>query len=324
MPKNQLQVVVKSVRQLTPRIREYVLAACDGLPLPAADAGAHIALHLPTDEGVLIRHYSLVSGGSSEGRGLYRIAVQRENRPRGSAWVHAHLAVGTRLAVSHPFNHFPLDWRDARSLLIAGGIGITPIVSMARSLAARRRPFNVVYTGRSAPDMAYLDEVRQLTGGQAQIHINDQQGGQSLDLAALLAAQTEGTCVYVCGPGAMIEATHRAAAALGWLPARVRSELFTPPPTGEEVGFELVLQASGKTMTVGPNRSILEAMRAAGLHPLFDCGRGECGLCPLPVLEADGPLQHRDRYLSDDEKVNGNTLCICVSRVCGPRLVLNA
>lgn len=324
MAKNRVNVTVNAVRQLTPRVREYQLAASDGSPLPAADAGAHVALHLQTEDGPLIRHYSLVSTSLGEERGIYRIAVQRENRPRGSAWVHAHLAVGTRLEASHPLNHFPLDRRDPDTLLIAGGIGITPIVSMARSLAARHKQFQLAYTGRSAPDMAYLDDVRQLTDGQAHIHINDQQGGQPLNVSALLAAQPEGTCVYVCGPSTLIEATRHAAVTLGWAPGRVRSELFTPPPTGDEVGFELVLQASGRTLAVGPNQSILEAMTAAGLHPLFDCGRGECGLCPVTVLAAEGPLQHRDRYLSEAERASGDSLCICVSRVRGPRLVLDA
>jgi vanillate O-demethylase ferredoxin subunit len=166
--------------------------------------------------------------------------------------------------------------------------------------------------------------VRQLASERASIRCTGPQGSQRPDLQALLATQPPGTTAYVCGPASMIDSTHQAAAALGWATGRVRSEPFTPPPTGEEVPFELELKKSGLTLQIGQHTSILETMAAAGLHPLFDCRRGECGLCPLPVLHADGPLQHRDSYLSSDEQASGQSLCICVSRVRGPRLVLNA
>lgn len=321
MQKNQLEVVVQSIRTLTGKVREYVLASVDGTPLPTYEAGAHIEMYLVLGDGPITRHYSLVGGC---GQGSYCIAVQRATRQRGSAWLHAHAAVGTRLMVSRPKNHFLLDRRDSKSLLIAGGIGITPVLALLRSLVLRSYPFELLYVGRHEPTMAYLPEVRQLAGERAHIHCTGLQGHQRPDLQALLAAQPPDTTGYVCGPASMINSTHQAAAALGWATGRVRSELFTPPPTGDEVPFELDLKKSGLTLQVGQHTSILEAMTAAGLHPLFDCRRGECGLCPLPVLQADGPLQHRDTYLSSDEKASGQSLCICVSRVRGPRLVLNA
>jgi ferredoxin-NADP reductase len=324
--KNHIDVQVSAVRQLTPRVREFVLTAPNGQPLPAFDAGAHIALYFSTPQGPVVRHYSLVRGPDAAhgSRGAYTIAVQREDRPRGSAYIHAHFAVGTRLAISRPKNNFALNRRDTHSLLIAGGIGITPMLGMVRSLVQRHKPFDMVYAGKRAIDMAYLAELEQLTAGRATIHCSTQRNGVRLDIAALLAKQAAGTSVYVCGPQSMVADTQAAAAALGWAPERIHSELFTPAATGTDVGFELVLQQSGRTLTVGPHTSILEAMTAAGLHPLFDCGRGECGLCPLSVVEAQGTLVHRDRFLSTEEKAAGNTLCICVSRVNGPRLVLAA
>lgn len=326
MATDKVQLVVSAVRQLGPRVRELLLKAPDGSPLPAWEAGAHVELRFDAGDGALVRHYSLVGGDGNDddGRGAWRIAVQRAERARGSAHLHEHVAVGTRLEASHPRNDFRLDRRDGKSLLIAGGIGITPILAMARSLARRRRDFEVVYAGRSRHEMAYAADLEQLAGARVRIHDADRHGGARVDLNTLLAAQPARTTAYVCGPASMIEDCRKAAAASGWDAARVRSELFTPPPTGDEVGFELVLATSGRTIRVGPHSSILEAMTAAGLHPLYGCGRGECGLCPLPVLEADGPLQHRDTYLSGDEKAAGNSLCICVSRVSGPRLVLAA
>lgn len=326
MFKNQIAVVVSAVRQLTPRVREYVLAAADGRSLPNFDAGAHIALYFKMPEGPLVRHYSLVSkrdGDRADGA-TYRIAVQRENRLRGSSYIHDHFDVGTHLKISHPKSQFGLDRRDTKSLLIAGGIGITPILSMAHSLANRHRNFEVIYIGKQAGDMAYLPEVAQLGTGRATIHTTGQCNGKRPALGALLVAQPPGTSVYVCGPSGLVQATQAAAAELGWTPQRIHSELFKPASTSEEVAFSLELRHSGRTLQVGPHTSILEAMTAAGMHPLFDCGRGECGLCPLPVLEADGPLAHHDRFFNDDEKASGKALCICVSRVQGSRLVLAA
>ncbi len=326
MPKKEnMAVVVRAVTPLTPRIREYLLEAEGGGPLPAYEAGSHIELLInPDDIGETVRHYSLVGGTESvdDGRSAYRIAVQREDRARGSAHIHHSLAVGSQLTISPPKNEFRLDHRDSHSLLIAGGIGITPIFAMLRSLAQRRRNFAIAYTGRSRSEMAYVDAVERLAGSNAHIHSNDE--GGMLDLTVLLTAQPAHASVYVCGPAGLIDGVRAAAAALGWDDRRVRSELFTPPPTGDEVSFDVVLKQSGQTIRVGANTSILDALKNAGRHPLFDCRRGECGLCPVSILEADGPLVHRDRYLSSDEKAAGKTLCVCVSRLQGSRLVLDA
>lgn len=326
MPKKQtIPVTVRAITQLTPRIREYVLARADGGPLPAYEAGAHIEVMVsPDSTGDTVRHYSL-SGDTSaagDGRHAWRIAVQREDRARGSAHIHQSLEAGSSLCVSAPKNEFRLDHRDGNSLLIAGGIGITPILAMLRSLVHRKRAFEIAYTGRSRSEMAYVETVQILAGPHAHIHCNDE--GGLFDLKALLAAQPAHTSAYVCGPAGLIDAVRAAAAALGWDAQRVRSELFTPPPTGDEVAFDVVLKQSGQTVRVAAGASILDALKNAGQHPLFDCRRGECGLCPLTVLEADGPIVHRDRYLSDDEKAAGKTLCICVSRLQGSRIVLDA
>jgi vanillate O-demethylase ferredoxin subunit len=324
--KKQLTVMVSALRQLTPRVREYVLADVGGHPLPHFEAGSHIALYLSTPEGPLLRHYSLVS--KPDGKGAddrkYTIAVQRENGARGSAYIHDHFKPGTQLRISHPKSQFALDRRDTQSLLIAGGIGITPILSMAHSLAKRGRDFQLLYIGKQANDMAYLAEVTKLGAARASLYTTRQGHGLRPDLAALLASQAPGTSVYVCGPPSLVDTLKVAAAALGWAPQRVHHEWFSTAVTGHEVAFTLELRQSGRTLNVGPRTSILDAMTAAGMHPLFDCRRGECGLCPLPVLESDGPLTHHDRFLTAQEKAMGKTLCICVSRTQGSRLVLAA
>lgn len=324
MARKNIDVVVTAMRQLTPRVHEYRLTAADSQALPAYEPGSHIALHMDsTDGSPLVRHYSLLGGTEDQDdpRHTYRIAVQREDRARGSAHIHATFTPGTRLQVAPPGNNFPLDRRDAHSLLIAGGIGITPIFSMARSLARRHREFSVVYAGRTPGQMALREALERIAGTRVRFHYSDLEGPPNLQ--ALLREHSAGTTAYVCGPAPRLHATHEAAA-LGWAAERVRSELFTAGPTGDEVPFEVELRQSGRVIQVGRDASILDALTAAKVPVLWDCRRGECGLCPLPVVSADGPIDHRDRYLSDEEHASGQTLCICVSRIRGKRLVLDA
>lgn len=326
MSRANFPVVVARVRQLTPRVREYLLACADGTSLPSYTAGAHVALQMVSPErGLIVRHYSLIGGDGLEddAPNIWRVAVQREDRARGSAFIHSHFQVGTRLEVSPPLNSFPLDRRDGHVLLLAGGIGVTPMYAMARSLVRRQRPFAMVYAGRNAQAMAYHDELAALCGGRIVFHYSDSQGAP--DLEAQLRAQPDGTRVYVCGPGPMIEAAHAAAARLGWAADRVRSETFGTGSRPDDEGFSVVLRRTGRSVHVGADVSILDALTAEQLHPLADCRRGECGLCPMPVVSADGRIDHRDRYLTEGEKAANESLCICVSRLCGGgTLVLDA
>lgn len=325
MARPNFKVQVAAVRQLTDRVREFLLTSVDGSPLPAYSAGSHIALHTqsPT-RGLIVRHYSLVGGADlqDDARNTYRIAVQREDHARGSAHIHASFEVGTRLHIGPPVNNFPLDRRDHKVLLIAGGIGITPIFAMARSLARRRCDYRVFYAGRQAAGMAYHTELAQLAGERVHLHCSDKDGQP--DLLALLRRQPEGTSVYICGPKPMIDAAHAASAALGWAPERVRSEMFTASISGDAQPFTVHLKRTGKTVQVGSDVSILDALLAEGLPVLWDCRRGECGLCPLPVLQAEGGIEHHDHYLTPEEKASDESLCICVSRARGNAIVLDA
>lgn len=321
MQSKLLDMRVEAIRSLTPRVREYLLCSADGSSLPLWQAGAHVEVHTALANGTpLVRHYSLVGAPTLEADppNCYRIAVQREDRRRGSQWIHESFEPGTLLKVSRPLHNFPLDSRAEHSLLIAGGIGITPIFSMVRTLRRQGKSFAVLYAGRSTQEMAYLPELEALAGDALQVHAS----AQPVDLHALLAQQGAETTAYVCGPQAMVESAQAAAKTLGWVPGRVRHELFGVGSRGEEVPFELELRASGRVIQVGAESCILDALHGAGVYPLFDCRRGECGLCATEVLASDGELVHCDRFLNDAER--SAKLCICVSRIKGTRLVLNA
>jgi ferredoxin-NADP reductase len=325
MARGNFKVEVTSIRQLTDRIREYRLTSVDRRPLPEYGPGAHVAVHtLSVERGLIVRHYSLL-GGDDQGddpRHTYRIAVQREAHARGSAHIHATFELGTRLEIGPPVNNFPLGRRDKNLLLLAGGIGITPIFSMARSLARRDCSFKVVYAGRNRAAMAYRHELERMAGSRLRIHCSDSAG--ALDLEVLLREQPADTVVYVCGPSSMVGAVQATAAKMGWEPDRVRSELFGAAFSAASHAFDVHLVRSGRTVHVSADASILDALTSAGVPVLSDCRRGECGLCPLPVVSSDGDLQHNDRYLSDEEKAAGEQICICVSRTCGRELVLDA
>lgn len=299
--------------------------------MPRYEPGSHIELHTDSPRsGPIVRHYSLLGGAGLEAdpANRYRIAVQREDRQRGSAHIHDTFQIGTHLQISRPKNNFMLGRRDPKVLLIAGGIGITPIYSMLRSLVKRGCNFSMLYAGRRLEDMALIEEVRQLAGDRLTVHLSHPSGDDGPathpDLTALLASQDKGTHVYVCGPAPMVDAIYSNAARIGWPPSQLHSELFSVGPSGNEVEFDVELAKTGRRIRVGRDTTILDALLTAGIPALHDCRRGECGLCPMPILEADGPIDHRDRYLTQDEKTSGKTLCICVSRTRGKTLVLNA
>lgn len=320
-----INVVVSGIRELTPRIREYCLTSRDGSALPPYQAGAHIEIYLNLESGPVTRHYSLVGGAATENDPpeTYRIAVLRTDRPTGSAYIHQRFAVGVAVKISHPKSHFPLLPAVGKTLLLAGGIGITPVFGMLRSLVRRNRAFEIVYSCRDQKSFAYGAEVTRLAGSKATFHCSGEGAGR-LDIEALLSRQPEGTVAYVCGPRGMIEATQRAAESLGWDPIRVRSELFAAGSAEDDCAFDVELRRSGRSIRVGRETTILDALTCAGVDALSDCRRGECGVCPLKVIETDGPIDHRDRFLSAEERERGDMLCICVSRIHGSHLTLDA
>ncbi|MFF4250167.1 PDR/VanB family oxidoreductase [Streptomyces sp. NPDC001663] len=281
-----------------------------GEELPAWEPGAHVDVVLGPE---LERQYSLC--GDPADRSVWRIAVLREPDGRGgSAHVHEQLGPGDKLRVRGPRNHFRLE-SAPRYRFIAGGIGITPILPMLAAAEAAGAEWTLLYGGRTRNSIAFTEELGRY-GDRVTVAPQDETG--LLDLASVLDAIPDGTLVYCCGPGPLLDAVE------GRCPAeRLRVERFSPKAqqVGENSAFEVELAQSGRTVTVTPDVSVLDAVRAAGVEVLFSCTEGTCGTCETDVLE--GTPDHRDSVLTDEEREAGETMMICVSRCRGGRLVLD-
>ncbi|MFG3717578.1 PDR/VanB family oxidoreductase [Streptomyces massasporeus] len=281
-----------------------------GERLPAWEPGAHVDVLL---EPGLERQYSLC--GDPADRSAWRIAVLRENAGRGgSAHVHERLGEGAQVRVRGPRNNFGLE-PAARYRFVAGGIGITPILPMLAAAEAAGAEWTLLYGGRTRASMAFGEELGRY-GDRVTLAPEDETG--LLDLPSVLDDVPEGTLVYCCGPGPLLDAVE----------ARCRSgvlrvERFRPKEqeTGGDTEFEVELARSGRTLTVARDVSVLDAVREAGVEVLYSCTEGTCGTCETDVL--DGEPEHRDSVLTEDERATGETMLICVSRCRGKRLVLD-
>lgn len=315
-----LALEIAGIRQLTPRVRAYALRAAEGGDLPQVGAGAHLDVPVRLADGREDgRRYSIASDPAR--REVYEIAVLREDAGTGgSAAVHRDFRLGLRLDCAVPGNDFPLH-DDARpAVLIAGGIGITPIRSMALALSAAGRPFALHYAGRSAREMAYREELQRRFGPALHLYCSD--AGQRLDLAALIAQAPADAVFYCCGPARLIDAARTAAGTVGVAEGRVRYERFVPaPPATDDRPVQVRLARTGKDIEVPATQSILDAVRAAGIDAPFACRTGTCRTCAVKVIS--GVPDHRDSALADTDRAVGRLMCICVSRARSPELVLD-
>jgi ferredoxin-NADP reductase len=296
-----------------------------GKELPAWEPGAHLDVVLPSG---LIRQYSLC--GDPEDRYAYTIAVLLEVDGRGgSRELHETALAGSTLVVRGPRNHFTLEPADSY-LLIAGGVGITPILAMVRLLSRGNAPWRLVYGGRSRKSMAFREELDGLGGDRVEFVPQDEHG--LLDLDEVLSSMNPGTHVYCCGPSPMIAAVEKRCQALKV--GRLHVERFAAAeaspvdagggdmPAGDSnQEFEVELRRTGATVTVPPGITVLEAIRDVVPEVMTSCEEGFCGTCETQVLE--GTPEHHDTILSTAERERGNTMMICVGRACSRRLVLD-
>ncbi len=318
-----IRVRVASKTPLATDIALFELHAADGGALPAFEAGAHTEVHVGQGDSRFVRPYSLCNAPGETQR--WQIAVLRTADSRGgSAAVHAWLREGSEFEVSAPRNLFPLAVGAGRSLLVAGGIGITPMLAMAETLHAQGAAFELHHCTRSLARTPFVERMAAAPwAASVRRHLDDGDAAQKLDMPALLAAQPAGTHLYVCGPQGFMDAVLNAARAAAWPEAQLHWESFSPTVTHEagDRAFELVLQRSGIVITVGAEQTAAQAISDAGVFLPTSCEQGICGTCLTPVL--DGEPDHRDQYLTPEERAANDQFTPCCSRAKGARLVID-
>jgi vanillate O-demethylase ferredoxin subunit len=315
MDTDPLRLRVQSLAAETPVIRRLVLSV-EGGAVPRWQAGAHIRVQLP---GGGDRPYSLMALPNLPD-GCLALGVLREQASTGgSEFMHA-LKMGDLVKASAPVNNFGLHGGNAPAILFAGGIGITPMLSMVAELQARRIPCRLHYAGREQGRLAFLPQLQAICGDGLSIHYDSDES--RLDIAAALGGAPAGAHIYVCGPAGMIDAVKASALARGIPADRIHYELFKAgQPSSPDKPFEVELKSTGQVVTVTAGQTIIQALEAAGLDVLYDCQRGDCGVCQCGVIS--GVPDHRDVILSDDEKASNKVMQICVSRAKSERLVLD-
>jgi dimethylamine monooxygenase subunit B len=318
MSGTDIPVRVAKIETVAERIRRIRLVRNDGQDLPTFSAGAHIVLAMPDGGKTIKNPYSLM--GPIDDTSGYEISVLKvDGSTGGSRHVHERLYEGANLNISHPFNLFPLDMRARKHVLIAGGIGVTPIMSMAEQLALLEIPFELHYSTRTVTAGAYVEDLRKKYGHK--FHHYQTVEGSRIDLLHLLAQQPLGTHLYVCGPQGMIDEVIRIGEESGWPSQHLHAERFSAPRGGAP--FIVQLARSNREVRVPEDETILQALEAAGLEPPFLCRGGACGQCETRVLSCNGDLVHNDHYLTEEEKNSAQKLMICVSRLNGSCVTLD-
>lgn len=317
---NTLTVRVARKRQEAPDITSFELVDLEGRPLPAFTAGAHIEVHVP---GGVVRPYSLCN--APQERSHYLICVQKEAASRGgSKGLHESVREGAQLQIGPPRNLFALQERPhGRYLLLAGGIGITPILCMAEQLAHSPADFDLHYAVRSRQRAAFLTRIAASRFAQRlHLHCSDEPTPGRLDIDALLASAEDGTQVYACGPTRFMQAVAQAAATHGLPDDCVHMESFAGVTIDHDgdAPFEVVLSRSGRVVQIPCDSTVTEALTAAGVEVPTSCAQGVCGTCLVRVL--GGRPDHRDLYLSPEEQERNDQFTPCCSRSLTPRLVL--
>lgn len=318
MASNTLQVFVHTLRYEADGIISIDLRATDRQDLPAFEAGSHIDCHLPNG---LVRSYSLLNDCSERHR--YVLGVLKDAKSRGgSKAVHEQLRVGMHLDISVPRNNFALHEEAAHSVLVAGGIGITPLLCMAKRLRALGKSFEVLYFARSRANAAFIEDIEAL-GAKVHFHFDDAQGGPP-DLKALLAARhAADTHYYACGPAVMLDAFEAHCQSLGYANAHIErfAAVEVAASSDAQQCYTVELKRSGKVIEITPALSLLAALQQAKADVMTSCEEGICGSCETRVLE--GVPDHRDSVLSPAEQATNRVMMVCVSGCQSGRLVLD-
>lgn len=308
---------VNRVQQLTPRVYSYELSDPTGGDLPLVSAGGHIAISIKNGDRSEVRHYALC--GNPSQRKNYRIAVLREDKEQSSSHsIIEHFVEGTTFECTIAIHQLQLHADASPSILIAGGIGIAPLIAMTYTLEQRGRRFQLHYAGRSQKEMAFADELTKTFPRQTRLYPTDE--NCRLDLMNLLADAPSNANFYICCPQKMFAELETSARLLGIPKDRIHYESFIREKKSTTENVILELQSSNRLVLVEGERSLLTALRDAKVNVHFDCCVGDCGTCAVRVIE--GEVEHRDHVLTDSQKAQGY-MCLCVSRAKSEKLVLD-
>jgi vanillate O-demethylase ferredoxin subunit len=318
---NTIPVRVVAAETIAEGIRLLKLAPQDGSMLPAWEPGSHIDLHL--EQGIT-RQYSLC--GSYADTSAYKVAVKLEPESRGgSKFVHESLHVGSELSISAPRNHFKMGVEASHSLLVAGGIGITPIISMARLFHDRKHAFELLYFTRSETHAAFRDELDSgPLNGSCRLLFGQERDAVEATLHDALRNRRDGGHLYLCGPQPFMDTVCTVAARHGWPDDAVHLEYFAAGVSSDlepQTSFDVQLARSGKTFTIPADRTIVDVLREHGNDIETSCEQGVCGTCVVKVLE--GCPDHRDCFLTAQEHARGDCMAVCVSRSRSKLLVVD-
>jgi tetrachlorobenzoquinone reductase len=313
-PADKLEVMLTAIRFAARDTNLYSFERPDGGVLPPVTPGAHISLMLPSG---VERQYSLTNYGTDLTE--YVVGVKLDPNSRGgSLFMHNQLRVGTKITIDGPLNNFPLVEDAEHVVLVAGGIGVTPIYCMAKRLIELGRSWEMHYSTRSREDAAFLKELEQYE--QVHFHFDDENDGKFLDVPGIVGKAPQNAHLYCCGPKPMLDAFEKACT--GRPPDNIHVEYFTPKyEAAAGGGFTVVLARSNKEINVPEGKTILQVVREAGLDVPFSCEEGICGACETRVVE--GIPDHRDSILTESERAQNATMMICCSGSKSPRLVLD-
>lgn len=304
----------------TTEIARFELVSLDNVELPSFSAGAHIDLQIAPG---LSRQYSLCNNPKERTR--YVLGVLRDPKSRGgSIAMHDAVVEGTVLKISHPKNHFPLAAGAQKSVLFAGGVGITPILSMAEVLTDRGEEFEMHYCTRSKERAAFKDRIATSRfTSKVSFHFDDGDESQRLDMERLLSAPSRGVHIYVCGPLGFMDAVLETARKSGWPEEQLHYEFFAAKAhdSTSDTSFEIKVASSGQIVAVNKDQSIVQALASAGIEVPTSCEQGVCGTCLTRVIA--GVPEHKDMFLSAEERARNDQMLLCCSRSQAPLLVLD-
>jgi ferredoxin-NADP reductase len=309
-----IEVRLTAIRYAARDTNIYEFRRPDGKPLPPYEPGAHVDLHLPKG---LVRNYSLIAAKPDPA--TYTFGIKRDPSSRGgSRYIHDELRVGRTVKISAPRNNFPLEMEAANTIFLAGGIGITPIWCMVQRLEELRRAWRLYYACRSRPDTAFLESLEGMP--QVHFHFDDENAGEVLDIAGIVAAAPADAHLYCCGPAPMLKAFETATA--NWPRSRIHVEYFTPKEEpARKGGFTVELARSGLEFFIPEGRSILEVLLDEGVDVDYSCELGICGACEQRVIS--GLPEHRDSILTEEEQAENQRVMICCAGCKSERLVLD-